>query len=185
MGQARRHPAPEHGLASRPSHSTISICAQASVVLYFFRPTTYHPAPARWLRGLGGNKMPMEFDETVAPAPQAQAGRAVGAAAGFEQTTPLSDERVHRFIREDADGLVGRQRAHFRVLATLGGGGMGTVYCAEDVALERTVALKVLPEDLIAAAPPAAHTVLHKLTCVVLCSAEGLRQSTFVWYCTP
>jgi len=66
----------------------------------------------------------------------------------FGRTTPLDEAHIHRFRREDADGLVGRRLDHFEVLGTLGGGGMGTVYRARDVALERIVALKVLPEDL-------------------------------------
>jgi serine/threonine protein kinase len=44
--------------------------------------------------------------------------------------------------------LVGRTVSHYQVLSLLGAGGMGEVYLARDQRLDRTVAIKILPEDL-------------------------------------
>jgi formylglycine-generating enzyme required for sulfatase activity len=45
--------------------------------------------------------------------------------------------------------VLGKTVSHYRILARVGGGGMGVVYEAEDTRLERRVALKFLSQDLV------------------------------------
>jgi serine/threonine protein kinase len=43
----------------------------------------------------------------------------------------------------------GSSVSHYRIISAIGAGGMGQVYKAQDLTLERTVALKILPPELV------------------------------------
>jgi hypothetical protein len=82
------------------------------------------------------------------------ASRAAGDAAHTLTGSPI--------VRPQAsESMVGRQFAHFRIDKPIGAGGMGEVYLASDLALDRRVALKLLPRAF-AADPPSRERFIRE-----------------------
>jgi formylglycine-generating enzyme required for sulfatase activity/predicted Ser/Thr protein kinase/pimeloyl-ACP methyl ester carboxylesterase len=51
--------------------------------------------------------------------------------------------------RGEDQSMEGQEVGHYRIGSLLGAGGMGVVYKARDLGLDRTVAIKLLPEDFV------------------------------------
>ena len=62
------------------------------------------------------------------------------------ESTRLEDQEIGKTLATK----IGRQIFHYKIIQQIGAGGMGVVYLARDTKLDRTVALKILP-DFIAA----------------------------------
>ena len=58
------------------------------------------------------------------------------------------DDAAREFAEAAEESLVGRRLGSYELLARLGAGGMGEVYRARDVRLDRIVAIKVLAPHL-------------------------------------
>src|SRR5262245_13980179 len=81
--------------------------------------------------------MPIELEDTALPTSTPTASVSATATA-MPRKTPGSDEPASQLP-------AGKRLAHFKIDKLLGEGGMGQVYLATDLALDRPVALKVLP----------------------------------------
>jgi predicted Ser/Thr protein kinase len=73
-------------------------------------------------------------------------GPGPGPGPGLRPSTSRTATSPRAAASDDEAGLVaGQQLGHFRIEKQLGAGGMGEVYLATDLALDRPVAIKVLP----------------------------------------
>ncbi len=90
--------------------------------------------------------MAVGLEDTVALPPTPPATPAAPVASDPDAT--LSERRGAPASSSTPRLGAGKQLGHFRIVRLLGAGGMGEVYLATDLALDRPVAIKVLPEEM-------------------------------------
>lgn len=83
------------------------------------------------------------------------------AVSEFSATIPSVPPDRPIIIPSDGDRIVGMEIDHFRIERRVGCGGMGAVYLAHDMSLDRQVAIKVLPDEY-AVNPEAQERFIHE-----------------------
>jgi serine/threonine protein kinase/pimeloyl-ACP methyl ester carboxylesterase/Flp pilus assembly protein TadD len=127
---------------------------------------------ARFVELPGNNHLPMEGtpawerfrDELHAFLGSAPRSRSASSDPVAARSPSGSGESMRRGSR----WLPGAEVGPYRITSALGAGGMGVVYRARDTRLERDVALKVLPEDMVADATARARLLREARTASAL-----------------
>ncbi|HLN98618.1 MAG TPA: protein kinase [Pyrinomonadaceae bacterium] len=67
--------------------------------------------------------------------------------AGSFIESPALDVEARSLANDQNESLVGQTIGHYKIISSIGAGGMGEVYLAEDTQLGRKIAIKILPAE--------------------------------------
>src|SRR5580704_8266217 len=101
-----------------------------------------------FLRNACGDDEELEREVRSLLTAQQHAGNFLETPAIEEAARVLAQQQQNDSKRNPDDSPIGRTISHYRVIGKVGAGGMGVVYEAEDIRLNRRVAVKFLPENL-------------------------------------